>query len=292
MKNRSEYERSIYEKRDALIMKRRQKIATATSLLCVVLCFAAAAVFLPKSIKKSGPDTTTSTTIPSTTAPTTVEDLTGMGGETGLFDESGEAMAEGELSAEKEQNEDTEYYTYITMIDDYTRPATTVKATQKHFSSAGGFGYDGTVAEDSAETTIAVATQTEIAFETEIYWEDGSKPNRPSTTVKPIFNDHAEEKAIDAAFGYLTDEQKAKVDMDAHIDVSVTRNADGTEYFTVHFDTADGAYLVSVDSKTFEFVNFRELKKTTGTMVSQGYNPNATTALPPITTAAPEYIPN
>lgn len=284
MKSRSEYEKSIYAKRDALIMKRKQRIATITSLLCVVLCFAAAAVFLPKSIRKSALDTTTSTTVPSTTVPTTVEDLVGMGCEAEqFFDDSGEAEIE------------EEYYTYITMTENYTKPATTVKASQKQFSAAGGFGYDGTVAENSAETAIAVATQTEIAFETEIYWEDGSRPNRPSTTVKPLFNDHAEEKAIDAAFGYLTDEQKAKVDMDAHIDVSVTRNADGTEYFTVHLDTADGAYLVSVDSKTFEFVNFRELKKTTGTMVSQGYNPDATTAKPPMvpsTTAAPEYIPN
>ncbi len=286
MKSREEYEKSIYAKRDALIMKKKQRIATATSLLCVVICFVAAAIFLPKNLNKAAFDTTTSTTILSTTAPTTVEDLIGMGGETGLFDESGEVEAEETQSAVKE-----EYYTYLTMIDDYTRPATTVKATTKKQNQ---FGY---TPEGSDEKGAGTVTQTEIgiteiALETEIYWEDGSRPNKPSTTVKPIFNDHAEEKAIDAAFGYLTDEQKAKVDMDAHIDVSVTRNADGTEYFTVHLDTADGAYLVSVDSKTFEFVKFRELKKTTGTMVSQGYNPNATTALPPITTAASEYIPN
>jgi hypothetical protein len=290
VKSREEYEKSIYAKRDALIMKKKQRIATATSLLCVVICFVAAAIFLPKNLNKAAFDTTTSTTIPSTTAPTTVEDLAGLGGEAGLFDESGEVEAEETQSAVK-----VEHYTCLTtMIDNYTKPATTVKATTKKQNQ---FGY---TPEGSDEKGAGTVTQTEIgiteiALETEIYWEDGSRPNKPSTTVKPIFNDHAEEKAIDAAFGYLTDEQKAKVDMDAHIDVSVTRNADGTEYFTVHLDTADGAYLVSVDSKTFEFVNFRELKKTTGTMVSQGYNPNGTTAKPPVlpaTTAASEYIPN
>lgn len=286
MKSREEYEKSIYAKRDALIMKKKQRIATATSLLCVVICFVAAAIFLPKNLNKAAFDTTTSTTMPSTTAPTTVEDLTGMGGETVYFDDAEGEIEEGELSAEKEED-----ILLHTMIDNYTKPATTVKATTKKQNQ---FGY---TPEGSDEKGAGAVTQTEIgiteiALETEIYWEDGSRPNKPSTTVKPIFNDHAEEKAIDAAFGYLTDEQKAKVDMDAHIDVSVTRNADGTEYFTVHLDTADGAYLVSVDSKTFEFVNFRELKKTTGTMVSQGYNPNGTTALPPITTAASEYIPN
>ena len=282
MKNREEYENSIYQKRDALIMKRKQKITAAASALCIVICFVAAALFLPKNLNKASFDTITSTT-----APTTVEDLIGKGGKVGeLFDAAGEVTED--VKSEAEQD-----ITYLTWVSEsYSKPHTTVKATQhKHFSS-GGFGYDGQIPEDSAETAVPVATQTEIALETEIYWEDGSRPNRPSTTVKPIFNDHAEEKAIDAAYGYLTDEQKEKVDVDAHIDVSVTRNADGTEYFTVHLDTADGAYLVSVDSKTFEFVNFRELKKTTGTMVSQGYNPNGTTALPPITTAAPEYIPN
>lgn len=289
MKSRDEYEKSIYAKRDALIMKRKQKIATATSLLCVVICFAAAAVFLPKTLNKTAFDTTTSTT-----APTTAEDLlVGMGEEAvEFFDDAGEATE----GAKSEYEQDITYFTYA--LESYTKPHTTVKSTQKQFS-AGGFGFDGTASENSAETALPVATNTEIgiteiALETEIVWEDGSKPAKPSTTVKPIFNDHAEEKAIDAARGYLSDEQKAKIDPDAHIDVSVTRNADGSEYFTVHFDTADGAYLVSVDSKTFELVKIKELSKTTMT-VSQGYNPNETTAKPPMmpaTTAAPEYIPN
>lgn len=288
MKSREEYEKSIYAKRDALIMKKKQRIATATSLLCVVICFVAAAIFLPKNLNKAAFDTTTSTTMPSTTAPTTVEDLTGMGGEAGLFDDAEGEIEEGELSAEKE--EDILLYT---MIDNYTKPVTTVKATTKKQNQ---FGYTpaGSDEKGAGAVTQTEIGITEIALETEIYWEDGSKPAKPSTTVKPIFNDHAEEKAIDAARGYLSDEQKAKIDPDAHIDVSVTRNADGSEYFTVHFDTADGAYLVSVDSKTFELVKIKELSKTTMT-VSQGYNPNETTAKPPmmpVTTAAPEYIPN
>lgn len=274
MKSREEYEKSIYAKRDALIMKRKQKITAATSVLCIVICFAAAALFLPKNLNKASLDTTSSTTA------TTAEDLlVGMGGEAACFDEAEGEIKESELSSEKE--EDILLYT---MIDNYTKPSSTVKATTKRQVQFGYTPEDSDEKEAGAETQTEIGI-TEIAFETEIYWEDGSKPAKPSTTAKPVFNDHAEEKAIDAARGYLTDEQKAKVDPDAHIDVSVTRNADGSEYFTVHFDTADGSYLVSVDTETFEFVKFRELKKTTQN-VSQGYNPNAAT------TAAPEYIPN
>ncbi len=293
MKNREEYEASIFAKRDALLEKRKRITAAATSALCIALCFAAAAVFLPKSLNKSNSDlTSTAATVPSTTLPA-VEELVGMGGETGVFDAAG--------AIDNESNEaEAEEVERFTLNDTYTR-LVTYPATKKHPASNKYFGYSP---EGSSEkdTTAAAAETTEIALETEIYWEDGSRPvagtqkpgSTPSTTAKPIYNDHAEEKAIEAAFGYLTDEQRAKVDSDAHIDVTVTRNADGSEYFTVILHTDEGAYLVSVDSKTFEFVKFKELKKSTQA-VSQGYNPDTTTAKPPMiptTTAAPEYIPN
>lgn len=292
MKSREEYEASIFAKRDALLEKRKRITAAATSALCIALCFAAAAVFLPKSLNKSNSDlTATAATVPSTTLPT-AEELVGMGGETGVFDAAG--AIENELS--EAEAEEVERFTFN---DTYTR-LVTYPATKKQPAGNKYFGYSP---EGSSEKdTTASAEITEIALETEIYWEDGSRPvagtqkpgSTPSTTAKPIYNDHAEEKAIEAAFGYLTDEQRAKVNSDAHIDVTVTRNSDGSEYFTVIFHTDEGAFLVSVDSKTYEFVKFRERKNSTQA-VSQGYNPNTTTAKPPMiptTTAAPEYIPN
>lgn len=291
MKNREEYEASIFAKRDALLEKRKRITAAATSALCITLCFVAAAVFLPKSLNKSNSDltSTTATTVPSTTLPA-AEELVGMGGESGVFDATGAI----ENDSNEAEAEDVEHFTFNETYTKYV----TYPATKKQPASNKYFGYSP---EGSSEkdTTAAASEITEIALETEIYREDGkpeatTKRTNTSTTAKPIYNDHAEEKAIEAALGYLTDEQRAKVDSDAHIDVTVTRNADGSEYFTVILHTDEGAYLVSVDSTTFEFVKFSERKNSTQA-VSQGYNPNTTTAKPPMiptTTAARECIPN
>ncbi len=295
MKNREEYEASIFAKRDALLEKRKRITAAATSALCIALCFVAAAVFLPKSLNKSNSDltSTAATTVPSTTLPA-AEELVGMGGESGVFDAAGAI----ENESNEAEAEDVEHFTFN---ETYTKHVT-YPATKKQPASNKYFGYSPEGSSEKDTTAADAAETTEIALETEIYWEDGSRPvagtqkpgSTPSTTAKPIYNDHAEEKAIEAALGYLTDEQRAKVDSDAHIDVTVTRNADGSEYFTVILHTNEGAYLVSVDSTTFEFVKFSERKNSTQA-VSQGYNPNTTTAKPPMiptTTAAPEYIPN
>ena len=291
MKNREEYEASIFAKRDALLEKRKRITAAATSALCIALCFVAAAVFLPKSLNKSNSDltSTAATTVPSTTLPA-AEELVGMGGESGVFDAAGAI----ENESNEAEAEDVEHFTFNETYTKYV----TYPATKKQPASNKYFGYSPEGSSEN-DTTAAASEITEIALETEIYWEDGkpeatTKRTNTSTTAKPIYNDHAEEKAIEAALGYLTDEQRAKVDSDAHIDVTVTRNADGSEYFTVILHTNEGAYLVSVDSKTFEFVKFSERKNSTQA-VSQGYNPNTTTAKPPMiptTTAAPEYIPN
>lgn len=287
MKSRDEYEASIFAKRDALLEKRKKRITAITSALCIVLCFSAAAIFMPKNLNKSNSDIASTATTTSTSTQSAVEELVGMGGESGVFD----AAAEAENALYETTKEEVEY---LTQLSDYTKPVTNKETKKQQIN----FGYSPENNNEKNTTAAAVATQTEIALETEIFSEDGcpeetTKKANTSTTARPLFNDNAEEKAIDVAYGYLTNEQKANVDMDAHIDVSVTRNADGTEYFTVHFDTAEGAYLVSVDSKTFEFVKFKELKKSTQA-VSQGYNPDTTTAKPPMmptTTAAPEYIP-
>ncbi len=292
MKNREEYEASIFAKRDALLEKRKRITAAATSALCIALCFVAAAVFLPKSLNKSNSDltSTAATTVPSTTLPA-AEELVCMGGESGVFDAAGAI----ENESNEAEAEDVEHFTFNETYTKYV----TYPATKKQPASNKYFGYSPEGSSEKDTTAAAAAEITEIALETEIYWEDGkpeatTKRTNTSTTAKPIYNDHAEEKAIEAALGYLTDEQRAKVDSDAHIDVTVTRNADGSEYFTVILHTDEGAYLVSVDSKTFEFVKFSERKNSTQA-VSQGYNPNTTTAKPPMiptTTAAPEYIPN
>ena len=48
MKNREEYQASIFKKRDALLAKRRKKISQAAAVMSVCVCFAVAFAFLPK----------------------------------------------------------------------------------------------------------------------------------------------------------------------------------------------------------------------------------------------------
>lgn len=290
MKSRKEYEASIFAKRDALLEKRKKTITAVTSALCIVLCFAAAAIFMPKTLSKSG-SYTTSTATTSTTQPT-VEELVGMGGETGVFDAAAEGAENALYETTKEEVE------YLTQSSDYAKPVTTSKETQKHSIGSVNFGYSGALPENTKETTAAAAaTQTEIAFETEIYWEneDGcpeetTKRTNTSTTVAAT---RTNEHLASTAYGYLTDEQKSKVIDPETENITVTRTADGNEYYTVFFETENGGYRVSLDGRNLELIEVKTLANTTSN-VSQGYNPDTTTAKPPMmptTTAAPEYIP-
>lgn len=288
MKSREEYAASIYAKRDALIMKRKQKIAAASSVLCVVLCFVAAAIFLPKNLNKSNSYTTSTAT--TSNVQSTVEDLVGMGGETGLFDEA----AEGENAVNETSDEETEYFT---AKETYAQSATSSKTTNKETKKQQiNFGYSPENSDEKDTTAAAAATQTEIALETEIHWEDGcpeetTKKTNTSTTVAVT---RSNEQLASTAYGYLTDEQKSKV-LDRNTkNITVTRTADGNEYYTVFFETEGGGYRVSLDAKSLELIEIKTLATSTA-KVSQGYNPDTTTAKPPMmptTTAAPEYVPN
>ncbi len=271
MKNREEYEASIYAKRDALLKKRKKNIQAAVSVICIVFCIGAASLAIPEMKTKIADEQT------ELTENLTREEITTESKDE-LFDANG-------------------IYDY-SESDDIKTGGSADNFGDNNYFAAGSVVQNGISsslpAENKYNRNDAIDVQTEIALETEIYKENGNKSEvsptkapsqngkpQPTTTVNPSFSDNAETKAIDAAYGYLTDEQKAKVDTDAHKDVTVTRNADGTEYFTVIFHIDEGAYLVSVDSKTFEFVKFNERKSTTQAVsqVTPAYNPNETTTV-------------
>ena len=268
MKNREEYEASIFAKRDALLKKRKNNIRAAVSVICIVFCIGAASLAIPEMKTK-------------------------------ISDEQTENLTQEEITTEsKDELFDTNgIYDYSESDDIKTGGSADNFGNNNYFAAGSVVQNDNSSlppADNKFNRNDAIEVQTEIALETEIYKENGNKSEvsptkapslngkpQPTTTVNPSFSDNAEIKAIDAAYGYLTDEQKAKVDTDAHKDVTVTRNADGTEYFTVIFHIDEGAYLVSVDSKTFEFINFKERKSTTQAVsqITPAYNPNTTTTV-------------
>lgn len=269
MKSREEYEASIFAKRDALLKKRKNNFKSAACVIGVVLCAGTAAFALPKL---TSINTDTYSTAESTQALIYPEETTNIPDK--LFDANGIYNF-----GENDDNCDNSVYYFNDSHYFASGTVTEIKG-------------NATPPAENKNTFNETAFETEIALETEIHRENGnsseakpteapSKGNSSPSTTAAIGNNHPEIKAVNTAYSYLTNEQKAKVDMEAHKDVTVTRNADGTEYFTVIFPIDEGAYLVSVDSKTFEFVGFKERKNTTQSVsqITPAYNPNETTTL-------------
>ena len=265
MKSREEYEASIFAKRDALLEKRKKITAAAVSAACIVLCFAAATVFLPKSLNKSSISTT------ATTSQSAVEDLVGMGGETGFFDAESEPEAE---AAETAKNEEIEYFT---QSSEYNKLLTTSKG-------AGNFGYNPKDFVEKETTVAAIATQTEIALEPEILGEDGyPEPSTSKAGSTTAASRYTTAEIAAAAYKFLTEDQKAKVTDPKTENVTVTHMASGEDYYEVFFETENGGYVVKLEADSLDFIETKILSSITA-KISQAYNPAATTA-------APGYIP-
>ncbi len=237
MKSREEYEASIYAKKDALIEKRKKNIRMAAATLSVVICLGAAAVALP-AISDSATEA--------------------------------DSMNNANSQSQKVSSEDVaEYFTFAQAFGE----------TSKVNGALSDEGY--TAVYDNSISTNKKETQTEIAFEEEAaadseenegYFEDGFSFNGNSSTQAPHGGaELSPGKSYEAAYAQLTDEEKAEID-ESKTMTTVSRNADGSGYFTVYFSTDEKMIIIKVDSETYEFIERTE-KQMNGSEYSLPYSP-------------------
>ncbi len=262
MKNREEYMASIYAKRDARLTKHKKAVAAAASALCLVLCFCAAAVVMPKMMKKTSKEVTTDITVAVNNAEGTVDS------------ENAQAGCFGEELA--------------TMVTRYERPADErYEDAIAHYPK--NFAYSETDPMNQRVTAFeeneaGVEKQTEIALETEIAEEfaDSETHKAPSVTKRPSsMGRYTNEEIIAAAFSNLSESEKKAVE-GVEPFVTVTRTSDGEEYYDISYKTDNSKIKITLNAENLEFV-----KKSGGIDSTSG-----TTAAPPMVVTTPAYNPN
>lgn len=255
MKNREEYMASIYAKRDARLAKRRRAVGSAVSALCVVLCFCAAAVVMPRMMKKASPEVTTDITV---------------------------AVNNAEGTVEKNQTQHMEIPQYVTMITQYEKPK--VDGYADYFTQGQkNFAYSES---DPMNQRVTAFEEDEAGEEpeTEIAQEDVDSETHkaPSVTKKPSsMGKYTSEEIVAAAYGNLTESEKRAVE-GVEPFVTVTRTSSGEEYYDISYKTDSGKIKITLNAENLELV------KRSGSFDGT----SATTAAPPMEMTTPAYNPN
>lgn len=259
MKNREEYMASIYAKRDARLAKRKRAVGSAVSALCIVLCFCAAAVVMPRMMKKTSPEITTEVTL---------------------------AVNNAEGTADSE-NVQTMHFAeqFVTMVTHYEKPkvdgyADCFTQGQKNFGYSESELMNQRVTVPAQEEEIGEhcdSAETEIALE-----NDGQTQKAPSVTKRPsAMGKYTSEQIIAAAYGNLSESEKKAVE-GVEPFVTVTRTSSGDEYYDISYKTDNGKIKISLNAENLELV------KRSGSFDST----SATTAAPPMEITTPAYNPN
>lgn len=260
MKNREEYEASIYAKRDALLAKRKKNIRMTVSALSIVLCFCAAALTMPKMISKTPDEQSTSS-------------------------ETAAASAENDIAEEKIEAEGTaeheEYVQFSTKVQTYQKPD----------------AHSEEIHDDSAEEEIGAENvgHTQFAYnpdDADLLYQritNPAMPEAPHTTKKASsMGKYTNNEIIAAAYSCLTaEEQKAVEGVEPF--VTATRTSDGEEYYDILYTTDRGKIKVTVNAENLELT---VKKNTLNSDTAEGTTskPPMTATLPQMTT--PAYNPN
>ncbi len=261
MKNREEYMASIYAKRDARLAKRKRVIGTAASALCLILCFCAAAVAMPRMMKKTSKEVTTDITV---------------------------AVNNAEGTVEKKQTQTEEFVELITMIVQYTKPIVEndeglVSQPQKNFAySESDFMNQRVTAfkeeEVGGEFDAKDTPKTEIAQE----FADSETHKAPSVTKRPsAMGKYTSEQIIEAAYSCLTESER-EVFEGIEPFVTVTRTSGGDEYYDISYKTDSAKIKITLNAENLEFI-----KRSGGID-----NTSGTTAAPPMVVTTPAYNPD
>lgn len=244
MKSREEYEKSIFAKRDAALKKRKKAISATASVGCVIFCLGCAAVFVPKSISKNDFDFSTSTVAEThSTLSTSAKESEN------FYDEALDPeTALSQTAAENEKRKDE------------------AEKTVKESARQEEFGNTKDIFDTTGETQAAAAENEN----TEIYWITPTASQPASAVSQP---QKTNSEISSAAYAFLTDEQKkAVIDCDTD-NITVTKEMNGGEYYTVFFETLGGGYTVKLNADDLSLIKITPLTSSTGQIISPPYNP-------------------
>lgn len=276
MKNREEYQASIFAKRDALLKKRRKRISQAAAGAGVLLCFTAAFFVMPRIL--SHKSSKTEAPVAATTAAYLEEHMS-------------------QIQAEAEEH--AFYSSYINSskvhndINDTAAENNTFKAVasvtkqQVEEETKKGFGgvfspelFEGS--ESSAEVPDGIQTE-ETKFE-QLYATMPSGYQPP--TVK-----YSDDEVIPLAYELLSDEEKSIVEEDkTHV---LNSRKEGKNFYTVCFYIPDKIIYITFDEENLEFIKREDKERVRQgeVMTTPAHAPEGTTAKPAMTAALPAYTP-
>lgn len=265
MKNREEYEASIFAKRDALLAKRKKKIQAAISAMCIIMCFGAAAYAMPKMMNISSDNEAEGLTAPSDW------------NEYGTYEE-------------KQAEEATESLTLITHLT-VTKTASALEDSEYSTNDTYKSETYNEFAEEAGNASEA-ETANEVFDANKQFGYDGSSGNTaaaPESTKKASsMGKYTSKEIIEAAKKYLSeDELKAVEGIEPF--TTATRTSNGEEYYDILFSGEETAIKLTLNAENLELVEKKILATSTES--------SGTTAKPPVTAALPErttpaYNPN
>ncbi len=285
MKNREEYLASIYAKRDSKIKERKKTISVLTSVLCLAVCFVAAFAFIPK---KFGQKSYSPVTIP--TAEKIYSEVNTYIEETATFSAnyyysntihySGNIKNNNGTIAEfREQTEpktDENLKTEIALENSAESPTRNL-----NFGWSGDFPFDSTLL-----TSQYVGSDKEIIDAvTEPSPEKPAADSDKTTVASTKKPKYETQEIVSAAIKHIPNNYANKI-ITEKTDSTVTRTANGEEYYTVYLFTDDKSFTVKLKGSDLGLIEVKEKN------VNSGNDINITPAHPPETTAAlPAYMP-
>lgn len=245
MKTNEEFIQGVYGKRDALVKKRKKRMAFTATAVCAVLCVAAA-------IAANFFDDNNLTKFSHTTE---IE-------QGGYMNQNGNEAHSGQLKAEyqysdKVQSEKTEAFTQVpqdySMLneDNVNLPEIATEIAIEGVPE-GAVGYDGEQEEGGAEysgETVTMHGSAVIEPATEGLKNGNTnevKPTMPAPSKEPMFST---EEIIEAAYSVIPEEEREFIIKDS-ANATVTRYADGRQEYEVAFQTTQDKYIkVKLDSE-------------------------------------------
>ena len=287
MKNREEYVASIYAKRDAKIKERKKRIAVFTSVLCIVICFAAMFAFVPKqSINRySETEINKNNRNNNTSEKPLNENQTEIGlltfyetypvkrTNSHIDIKDGEGIPKNENEPEKTKSE----IYYIGSVD-AQKTEIAAEETMRNFGYIGEpFDPDKLV---SGETAIVPADPPDDFSEpasdsSEI--NDSIKATKASTTAAKL---RTSEEAVEEAKKIVPEEDVSKI-IDDKTQVTITRTASGKSTYTVFLYTNLKLYTIELDAVTLSLIECKTKNLMSGDTdyYSPAHFPETTAAL-------------
>lgn len=245
MKTNEEFIQGVYGKRDALVKKRKKRMAFTATAVCAVLCVAAAITanfFDDNNLTKF--------------SHTTEIKQGGFMNQNGNEAHSGQLKAENKYS-DKVQSEKTEAFTkvpqdYSLLNEDNALMPEIATEIAIEGVPEGVAGYDGEKEEGGAEyagETVTMNGSAVIEPATEVHKNGNTnevKPTMPAPLKEPMAST---EEIVEAAYSVIPEEERIYVIKDS-ANATVTRYADGRQEYEVGFQTTQDKYIkVKLDSE-------------------------------------------